>query len=457
MRAARQFVILVIVTLIVAGIALSPGREEHAAMLAGEGKHREAIVLLEHQLAGAPHDPDVLAALGRSYAAIGELPRSIESFDAYLAVRPDDLVARESEAELLLQSGLIDRYLDAQVRMVKAQPAPARVTRLVELLRVHGRVDEEMTTLQTYAGKGMLEVPQLERLGSLLAARGNWREAQNSLELADRKAPSDASAGRFLLLEVLIQGNDAGAAYERAQAWMKQWKNPYLSGKLILRMAQAGFWPQASELAIQYADLMPDNTFEMAGLLAYKGRHEIARPMLARWASRLTKPTAEQLRGYVQASAQVGDIGGPLVKLAQLVRRRFDPVPLGEMAEELTNAFGTPALAAIRPVLSDEVLRKQPLFAAELSLFEGNREMARRYLNAIEPAKLSPERSAAWLEMLHRVESDADVVKRLTMLWNDGRLPPELMPELANTAAKVGQLRTHDLVWNSVRQQAGGR
>ena len=455
MRAARQFIILVIVTLIVAGIALSPGREEHAAMLAGEGKHREAIVLLEHQLAGAPHDPDVLAALGRSYAAIGELQRSIESFDAYLAVRPDDLVARESEAELLLQSGLIDRYLDAQARMVKAQPAPARVTRLVELLRVHGRVEEEMTTLQTYAGKGMLEVPQLERLGALLAARGNWRQARTWLAVADMKAPPDASAGRFLLLEVLIQGNEAGAAYDRAQVWMKQWKNSFLCGKLILRMAQAGFWTQASGLATQYADLMPDDTFEMVGLLAYKGRQDIARQMLARWADRLTKPTAAQLRAYVQASASVGDVGGPLVKLAQLVRSRSDPAPLGEMAQELANTFGASALSAIRPMLSDKVLRKQPLFAAELALFEGNREMARRFLNAVEPAKLSPERSAAWLEMLHRVESDTEVVNRLTMLWNDGRLPPELMPQLANTAAKVGQFRTHDLVWNSVRQQAG--
>src|SRR4051794_5139771 len=118
MRTAHQFILVVTVSLLVAAVVLSPGREEHAAMLAGEGRHKEAIALLEDRLADAPRDPDLLAALGRSYAALGDVHRAIDSFDAYLAVRPDDLAAREREAELLLQSGLIDRYFDALARAV---------------------------------------------------------------------------------------------------------------------------------------------------------------------------------------------------------------------------------------------------------------------------------------------------------------------------------------------------
>ena len=64
-------------------------------MLAGEGRHKDAIALMDRQLAETPHNPDLLAALGRSYAAIGEDHRAIDAFDAYLAVRPDDLAARK--------------------------------------------------------------------------------------------------------------------------------------------------------------------------------------------------------------------------------------------------------------------------------------------------------------------------------------------------------------------------
>jgi hypothetical protein len=109
-------------------------------------------------------------------------------------------------------------------------------------------------------------------------------------------------------------------------------------------------------------------------------------------------------------------------------------------------------LAPIRPLLSNEVLLTQPLFAAELSLFEGNREMARWYLNRVKPARLSPERSASWLALLHRLETDAEVFKRLAALWNDGRLPAELVPDFADQAAKMGQAGMHDLIWRSARQ-----
>jgi tetratricopeptide (TPR) repeat protein len=452
MRTAQQFMLMVIVALAVAAVVLSPGRDERAAVLASEGRHKEAIALLERQLSSVPNDPDLLAALGRSYAALGEVHRAIEAFDAYLAMRPDDLVARESEAELLLQSGMIDRYLEALRQVAAAQPSPGRVTQLVELFRLHGRAEDELTALQAYAGKAMLGAPQLERLGAILADRGNWREARNWLELADQKASPDASAGRLLLLEVLIQNNEVDRVDERAQVWMKAWRSPFLCGKLILRLAQSGFSASASGLAVKYVDLMPDETFEMVGLLAAQGRQDIAQEMLVRWADRETKSTGPQLRAFVQASALVGDVRGPLVKLAQLVRSDPDSEALGELIEGLANTFGKPALAAIRPLLSDEVLRRQPLFAAELSLFEGNPEMARWFLNGVEPAELSPERSANWLALLHRVETDADVVRRLTELWNDGRLPPELMPDLANEAMKLGQMRTHDLVWSSARQ-----
>jgi hypothetical protein len=62
------------------------------------------------------------------------------------------------------------------------------------------------------------------------------------------------------------------------------------------------------------------------------------------------------------------------------------------LAEELVKAFGVQALAAIRPLLSNEALLTRPLFAAEISLSEGNREMARWYLNRIDPGQLPPER-----------------------------------------------------------------
>jgi tetratricopeptide (TPR) repeat protein len=452
MTTAKQFILLVIVSLFIAAVVLSPRREEHAAMLAGEGRHTEAIVLLERQLAAAPHDPDVLAALGRSHAALGEVPQAIDAFEEYLAVRPQDAAAREREAELFLQSGSIDRYLDTLKRAVAEQPSPARVTRLAELYRLHGRVEDEISTLEAYAVKGILEVSQLERLGALLAERGDWREARRWLELADESAPADASTGRLLLLEVLIQLNDVDQIDERAQAWMAAWRSPFLSGKIILRVAYSGQTVAASKLALEYTDMMPDDALGMVGFLVGKGRQDLVRLMLVRWAGRTNKITGPELHAFVQAAAVVGDAGAPLSKLVRLARSGSDAATEGQLAEEVVNAFGSPALAAIKPLLTNEVLLTRPLFAAELSESDGNREMARWYLNRVDPAQLPPERLTAWMALAHRVEMDAEVFRQLAMLSNDKRLSADAAPLLADEAAKLGQGATHDLIWNSLRR-----
>ena len=239
---------------------------------------------------------------------------------------------------------------------------------------------------EAYAGKGMLEDPQLERLGALLAQRGDWREARRWLELADKKAPPVASAGRLLLLEVLIQSNEVDRIGERAQAWMTAWRSGFLSGRLILRVAQSGLYELASRLALKYTDIKPDDTFEMIGLLAGKGPARISR--VISWSPGPTaplEPTGAQLRAFVQASALAWRLQRTIEHAVAGCRCGSDPATQGRLAEELASSFGRPALVAIRPLLSNEALLTRPLFAAELSLFEGNREMARWYLGPNRP------------------------------------------------------------------------
>ena len=65
MRTAHQFILVVILSLFLAAVLLMPGRDEHVAVLVGEGRYKEAIALLQHRLAKAPGDPGSLAALGR--------------------------------------------------------------------------------------------------------------------------------------------------------------------------------------------------------------------------------------------------------------------------------------------------------------------------------------------------------------------------------------------------------
>ena len=159
----------------------------------------------------------------------------------------------------------------------------------------------------------------------------------------------------------------------------------------MLRMARAGLDGPASELALKWEDLMPDTTFEMAGLFVSQGHGDLARIMLARWADQTENPTEEQLRAFVSTSAMLDTAPLVIAKFLQLVRDGTEPARLGQLADDMASAFGTPALAAIRAFLSSDILLTRPLFAATLSLSEGNYETARWFLDRCDPNELTPE------------------------------------------------------------------
>jgi len=451
-RAATKFIILIVLLLALVAVLAFQRRTEQISMLAEEGRHREAIAALQGRLADHPRDTDLFAALARSHAALGEYGRAIDLYSLYLASRPNDLLALQRQADLLLQNGMFDRYLDALARLVEARPGPEQIGRLAALYRLHGRMSDELATLRKYAGHGLLATDQLERLGALLVAAGNWSEARHWLAIEERKSPPDSSTGRLLLLEALIQNDEADQAYRYAERWMAAWRNPFLSGKLMLRMAQAGHVGPASALALKWEDLMPDTTFEMAGLLVSQGHGELARIMLARWADQTENPTAKQLRTFVSTSAALDAAPLAIAKFLQLVDADTDPARLAQLAEDMADAFGTSTLSAIRPLLSSDMLLARPLFAARLSLTEGNYEAARWFLNRCDPNELTPEERPTWLAMLHQIESQADVVERLLSLWEAGRLPADLAPQLADQASAVGRSGAHDAIWRSLER-----
>jgi Flp pilus assembly protein TadD len=452
MKAATKFIILIVVLLALVAVLAFQRRTEEISMLAEEGRHREAIVLLQRRLVDHPHDADLLVALARSRAALGEYNEAIDLYDTYLASRPNDLLALQRQADLLLQNGMFERYLDALARLVAARPSPELVGRLVALYRLHGRTSDELATLRKFGGRGLLTTDQLERLGTLLAAEGSWREARHWLAIEERKSPPDSSTGRLLLLEALIQNDEADEAHRYAERWMAAWRNPFLSGKLILRVAQAGLDGPASALALKWVDLTPDTTFELAGLFVSHGHGELARIMLGRWADQTEIPTEKQLRRFVATSAMLDSAPLVIVKFLQLVRDDTDPGRLAQLAEDIADAFGTPALSAIRGLLSSDILLTRPMFAARLSLSEGNYETARWFLDRCDPNELTTEERPKWFALLQRVDSRADAVDRLLSLWEAGRLPADLAPQLADQALAVGLIGAHDAIWRSLER-----
>jgi len=433
-----------------AGYFLLPRAEEHVTMLARDGLYEAASKELSALEDSGANRPDLLIQTHLLREKLGDHVGALNALTAFLAIRPNDFAAREKQAELFLQSGEIDHHLAAMAKLASIRPSVERLSWLLELYRLHGRFDDELALMQLFAESGYLEHTQLERMGAMLAGRGDWAGAIKALHLVDQRAPNEASSGRLLLFDVLLQSDHVDEAAERAHAWMVRWRDSYLSAKLIIRMAQTKFDMRASDLARACVEEMPEATFNIAGVLTRKGHADVSRQMLTRWAELERNPTSQQLRDYVYASAQAGDAQGPLLKMAEFARHNADPGIQAQLAEELADAYGPSVLASLRPMLLKEVLLTRPLFAAELANSEGNPQLASWYLAQTNLSLLTPEERLAWLQLLQQVETKTVVFERLVQMWNEKKLPPELLRAFAEEAQQRGHPQLHDAIWQSI-------
>ena len=456
MRSHHLLIGIIGVAVLIAAYFLLPRPEERATMFARDGYYETALKELSNLQTGGDRQPSILIQTHLLREMQGDHEGALTALDAYLSLRPDDLSARERQAELLLQAGRTDAYLGALAKLVARHPSADRVTQLLELYRLHDHSDDELKLMRAYAGSKHLRLAYLERLGMLLAVRGEWNEAQRWLSLADKNAPADASAGRLALFDILLLNKQFEKAQQGARAWIKTWRSPYLSGKLLVRLAKAELGAPVAEIARLCVDSMPDATFELATLLTQKGYAAVSRQMLARWGGREAKPTAEQLRDYVYASMQAGDSEGPFRKMVQLIRVGANPSIQARMAEELAKAYGPSSLSPLRSQISTRVLLARPLFATELAMFEGNLQLARWLLAQADPSALTPEDRLRWLTLMREIEPKRAAFSRLAQLWDEKRLPPDLARSLAEEARQSGQPALHDAIWRSFGRLPAG-
>lgn len=451
MRYHRFLIAVLAASVLLAGLMLIPRSDEHLTMLTRDGRYEEAARMLAAMRAQGDMRPELLTQQMTIHIKQGDVPRALEASRIYIEARPADVGALEIHAELLLHAGLLDEHLAASERLVRLRPEPERVRRLLAELRLGGHLDRELALLRHFAGSRALRLEHYERLGGLLAARGDWQSAARWLRHVDRHAQAEESQSRLKLLHVLLQSGQSAEALERAQAWLVSWRNSYLAGRLILTLAQQGGDAVALPLAQRLADAMPDAVIEVAGVLTQDGQAGLSREMLSRWIDRTPAPTATEARDYVHAALTAGEFRKPLQKLMSLMRAGTQPEVVAAFVEEIAHAYGPHTLAHLMPYLPRQALHMRPLLAADLALAAGNPTLTRWYLDRVDFKRLSDLQQDRWLELIRQIEPSSSVLERLLPLWDKQILPRRFAAAIAAEARAAGRPAVHDAVWASLR------
>lgn len=429
---------------IAAAVLLVPQTPEQVAMLVKDGRYESARRIGATIDAQARGDPMLLADLFDLNAHIGDPHRARELIEAYLASRPDDMAMLKEAAEFFRSMQDFEAYLGIKERVVEKLRDPADIERLAALYRSHARFEDERRILYTYRDRA-LSPAAMGRLGSLLARSGDYAEAARLLEAAIAGAGAadedDTASHRLLLLDSLIADGKAGHAADLAGGWVKQdMIDPATQAVMVMTFANAGHGELAAGLAATAPPGVTRDPSELVWALGSHRRFDLVKRALAGWLDGADDVLlARGASLYIETVASTGALGEMTADLsAALQRGDASARPAMAVAAAAYGRWSYEAIAPLRHLMTGELLATQPLFAADLSLHEGNLVAVRYFLLHADLSDYDDRHAAMWSELAQETLSPSEIAQDLIARWRAGRLSPALYPLLQKTAAASG-------------------
>ncbi len=205
---------------LVAGVAMVPGEREQWTMLARDGHNEAALKILRAHYQSGGRDVDAVMHLYTLYMAFAEIEPATRVLERFVADHPTDAGAL---AMLAKHYGDIQDTGDetaALERLFELSSNPQTARDLLAHYRLAGEFGREEKLLRTLLTKEMITANDAERLGLMLAARGDLYGAREALMRFDEIANPERSLGRFVLFDVMVATGDKSAALEKAAAWI---------------------------------------------------------------------------------------------------------------------------------------------------------------------------------------------------------------------------------------------
>jgi len=125
--------------------------------LSVSGRHRDAIELLESQLAYFEHAPILYHRLGQVYRLMGDVAAAVEAFQAASRVRPGDISLLVTLARTEFEAGYHEECLKTLTRLSLLPGWKSDVNLLYMQARCHGALRRDQDAFRTYVELACLD------------------------------------------------------------------------------------------------------------------------------------------------------------------------------------------------------------------------------------------------------------------------------------------------------------
>src|SRR5262245_61117202 len=222
----RHIALIVSLTLVAlaAGYAMVPGEREQWTMLVRDGRNQEAIAALEQRYRAGKRELDAVLHLYKLYMAFADIDNATRIMRDFVTERPNDPAALAMLAKHYGDTQDKTAEIRTLEHLFEVAPTVQVARDLLVHYRLAGEFDREQHLLQRLLVNQMITANDAERLGLMLAARGDLYGAREALTRFDEIANPERALGRLALFDVLVQIGDKTTALDKAASWIGYWR-----------------------------------------------------------------------------------------------------------------------------------------------------------------------------------------------------------------------------------------
>lgn len=434
----------IVICLAVAAIAASafvmPGAFESMTMLSRDQRGEAAVAVGNQARRNGDRDPAFLNKLIDLNREYGDSVSEAAALDDYLMRYPDDLGVLRKAAGFYENMQDIDALTATLEKVAALSKQPADIEKLARLYRAWGEFAAERKLLYAHR-EATLSQSMAVRLADYLLRDKKPEEAARILERVVDLPGTDRREARTLLFDALVHNGEPDEAGQHAARWVRADLEPSQQAIFVLTLAIAG----ADDAARSLAGVLPSRPSGSSGLawmLASEGRIDLARVVVNEWMTDADPQTAlKAARLYVDMAGSVNNFG-PVYTDIHTGLTSPDKHRTGRammMTRIMYERYGYDAIAGVRPLLSGDLLARQPLLAASLANVEKNPSATRYFLFSTDLAHIGLDEAERWTELAKANFGAAELAQELASRWRSGRLAPALMPYFRQVAVRSGQ------------------
>ncbi|WP_019995156.1 tetratricopeptide repeat protein [Aureimonas ureilytica] len=416
---------------------LIPSTSERLAMLARDGQFSAALREGDRAIRSGKHDPRTLARLFHINSLEGDPETARRAIFAYLDQKPNDSSMLWRAAEFLEEQGDVEGHMAVLARLIDRTGAPNAIDQLASLYRLHGRFAEEQDLLLA-TDPGKLSVPMRWRTAGLRVRIGDLPGAAALVRMLDDEPGATGAEQRPLAFEILMRAGAPAEAGRRAEGWLKTGMLADEQALYVLNLATAGAGDAALALALRDGRQVTDRA-SLAWSLGTRGHFDLAEDLIDRWmAGGNQRLLGRATTLYVDLALSTGSVGRVLARTSGKLRSD-DPALRTQgarLAATLFDRAGYASIASLRPLLTGEVLAREPLFGAALSQAERNVMAARYFLRSASLGELDEAGARLWTAMAEELLGAGETLDILRTAWRADALSPAMLAEMQGVARR---------------------